>query len=187
MAPMSRRSTLRSCAGPRSRSGSARIRTSSTRSTSSPMPELFYAPHRVRPDGFVDVVAALADLPYDWNEGLFALGVDLGYNDPFAMVLNSWHPNDPNLYEVCAWKQSGLDSDAQNEAIKAVRSHVAIERSTRTPAASASRSSRAGARSGSIATTCPSSRPRSSTSRPRSMCIMPTWLVGAASSAKAHR
>ena len=38
MAPMSRRSTRRSCAGLRSPSGSARIRTSSTRSTSSRMP-----------------------------------------------------------------------------------------------------------------------------------------------------
>jgi len=88
--------------------------------------ELFYAPHRVRADGFVDVAAALADLPYDWRDGHFALGVDLGYNDPFALTLWSWHPNDPNLYEVCAWKQSGLDSDAQNDAIKAVRAHVAI-------------------------------------------------------------
>lgn len=88
--------------------------------------ELLYAPHRVRADGFVDVAAALADLPYDWRDGLFALGVDLGYNDPFALTLWSWHPNDPNLYEVVAWKQSGLDSDAQNEAIKAVRAHVAI-------------------------------------------------------------
>lgn len=88
--------------------------------------ELFYAEHRTRPDGFVDVAAALRDLPYNWSDGLFALGVDLGYNDPFAFVLWSWHPSDPCLYEVCAWKQSGLDSDAQNEAIKAVRAHVAI-------------------------------------------------------------
>jgi len=88
--------------------------------------ELFYAPHRVRADGFVDVEAALRDLPYDWTEGLFSLGCDLGYNDPFAMVLNSWHPSDPNLYEVVAWKKPELDSDAQNQAIKAVRAHVAI-------------------------------------------------------------
>ncbi len=88
--------------------------------------ELFYAPHRLRADGFVDVAAALADLPYRWQDGLFALGVDLGYNDPFAMTLWSWHPHDPKLYEVFAWKKSGLDSDEQNEAIKAVRSVVAI-------------------------------------------------------------
>lgn len=88
--------------------------------------DLFYAPHRARADGFVDVVAALRDLPYDWTQGCFALACDLGYNDPFAMVLNSWHPHDPNLYEVIAWKQSGLDSDAQIEAIKAIRAHVAI-------------------------------------------------------------
>lgn len=88
--------------------------------------ELFYAPHRARPDGFVDVVAALADLPYDWRDGLFALACDLGYNDPFAEVLWSWHPHDPVLYEVCSWKKSGLDSDAQNEALKAIRAHVAV-------------------------------------------------------------
>lgn len=88
--------------------------------------ELFYAPHRTRDDGFVDVPAALADLPYDWKSGFFALGVDLGYNDPFAVTLWSWHASDPVLYEVVAWKRSGLDSDAQNDAIKAVRAHVAI-------------------------------------------------------------
>lgn len=88
--------------------------------------ELFFAPHRARNDNFVDVPAALVDLPYDWTQGMFAMGADLGYNDPFALTLWSWHPSDPNLYEVCAWKQSGLDSDAQNEAIKAIRAHVAI-------------------------------------------------------------
>ena len=88
--------------------------------------ELFYAPHRMRADGFVDVEAALMDLPYDWRDGHFALGVDLGYNDPFAMTLWSWHPHDPNLYEVIAWKKSHLDSNEQNEAINAVRAHVAI-------------------------------------------------------------
>lgn len=88
--------------------------------------ELFYAPHRVRADGFIDVEAALMDLPYPWEQGLFALGVDLGYNDPFAMTLWSWHPHDPCLYEVFAWKKPGLDSNDQNEAIKAVRAHVAI-------------------------------------------------------------
>lgn len=88
--------------------------------------ELFYAPARYRADGFVDVEAALMDLPYDWRDGLFALGVDLGYNDPFAMTLWSWHPQDPSLYEVFAWKKSGLDSAEQNECIKAVRAHVAV-------------------------------------------------------------
>lgn len=88
--------------------------------------ELFYAPHRQRDDDFVDVAAALQDLPYDWRDGLFALGVDLGYNDPFAMTLWSWHPHDASLYEVIAWKRSGLDSDQQNDAIKSIRAHVSI-------------------------------------------------------------
>lgn len=88
--------------------------------------ELFYAPHRTRTDGFVDVAAALRDLPYNWQDAMFALGVDLGYNDPFAMTLWSWHPHDENLYEVIAYKQSGLDSDEQNDRIKAIRSHVVI-------------------------------------------------------------
>lgn len=88
--------------------------------------QLFYAPHRTREDGFVDVARALEDLPYDWKQGIYALGVDLGYNDPFALTLWSWHPHDPKLYEVCAWKKSGLDSDAQNECIKAIRAHVVV-------------------------------------------------------------
>jgi hypothetical protein len=87
---------------------------------------LTYAPHRQRADLFADVPAALEDLPFPWHEGMYAMGVDLGYNDPFAMVLWAWHQHDPNLYEVCAYKRSYLDSDAQNEAIKAIRAHVAV-------------------------------------------------------------
>lgn len=88
--------------------------------------ELFYAPHRARPDGFVDVARALLDLPYDFREGFFAMGADLGYNDPFSFSLRSWHPSDANLYEVCAWKKSGLTSDEQNAALQDVRQHVAV-------------------------------------------------------------
>jgi hypothetical protein len=37
------------------------------------------------------------------------LGVDLGYNDPSAFVLVSYHDHDPNLYVRSAWKKSSLD------------------------------------------------------------------------------
>lgn len=88
--------------------------------------ELFYADARYRPDGFVDVPAALEDLPGSWREYLFSMGCDLGYMDPFTLTVWAWHPNDPNLYEVVSWAKSGLDSDDQNAVMKAIREHVVI-------------------------------------------------------------
>lgn len=92
------------------------------------MPEgsLTYAPARYRADGFIDIPRALLDLPYKWDEGLYALGVDLGYNDPFAMTLWSWHVFDPVLYEVFSFKKSELTSDEQNAYINEVRANVVI-------------------------------------------------------------
>lgn len=97
-----------------------------------PERELFYAPHRARADGFVDVAAALADLPWsaggkvDLSSCFFALGADLGYRDPFALVLWAWHPHDPVLYEVCSWKKSGMVADEQNAALRAVMEVVRV-------------------------------------------------------------
>lgn len=90
--------------------------------------KLCYAPARVRDDGHFDLEAALADLPGDWHEYIFALGVDIGWDDPFAMVLWAWHPHDPTLYEVISWQQSEMDDDQQADAIKSVLRivHVSI-------------------------------------------------------------
>jgi hypothetical protein len=88
---------------------------------------LLYAPQRLRPDGFPDIRAALADLPWDWKQAHFALGVDIGFDpDPFAFVLWGWHPNDPHLYEVASWKKNQLTDREQFEVIKAVREVVAL-------------------------------------------------------------
>jgi len=91
--------------------------------------KITYAPPRYRPDGFVDIPAALADLPGGkdaWRDYVFALGVDLGFEDPFAVVLWAWHGHDPKLYEVASWKRSHLDSDDQAGVIRAIREHVAV-------------------------------------------------------------
>lgn len=92
-----------------------------------PQDQLLYAPHRRREDGFVDIPKALGDLPWDWREGMFSMGVDIGFHpDPFAIVLWGWSGRDPALYEVASWKKTHLTSDEQNAAMKAVRENVAI-------------------------------------------------------------
>ena len=92
-----------------------------------PSERLLYAPHRLRADGFVDVPAALEDLPFDYRQAQFALGADLGYKpDPFALVLWAWHAHDPKLYEVVSWQRGELTADEQVKALLDVRKHVAI-------------------------------------------------------------
>lgn len=92
-----------------------------------PAAQLLYAPQRLRPDGFLDIPAALKDLPWDWKQGFFALGVDIGFtNDPFAIALVGWHPNDPALYEIGSWGKLGLDADAQAQIIADVRELVPL-------------------------------------------------------------
>ena len=92
-----------------------------------PVSRLVYAPARIRPDGFPDVPHALRDLPFNWQEAQYALGIDIGwFPDPFAMTLWAWHGRNPRLYEVLSWKKNYLTSDEQNFAIKAVREHVSI-------------------------------------------------------------
>ncbi len=92
-----------------------------------PARELFYAPARMRPDGFPDVARALEDLPWDWRDGQFSLGADIGFHpDPFALVLWGWHGHDPKMYEICSWSKTNLTSQKQADAIKAIRAHVAI-------------------------------------------------------------
>lgn len=92
-----------------------------------PTSQLWYARPRVRDDGFPDIPKALADLPWNWRDAFFSMGVDLGYYpDPFAFVLWAWHPHDRRLHEVASWKQTHLTSDEQMDAIKAVREHVGI-------------------------------------------------------------
>lgn len=85
---------------------------------------LCYAPARLREDGFPDIAAALLDMPWDWRDGLFALAGDIGWDDPFALVLWGWHPHDSTLYEICSWQKSELDTDAQAAALREVMSFV---------------------------------------------------------------
>lgn len=81
----------------------------------------YYAPVRVRGDGFPDIAACLADLPGDWTDYMFSLGGDLGFRDAFALHCWAWRPHDRNLYEVFSWKKTELDSDQQFNAVKEVR------------------------------------------------------------------
>ena len=92
-----------------------------------PQNRILYAPARLRRDGFPDIKAALEDLPFDWRQGMFALGCDIGFfPDPFAFVLWAWHGHDPCLYEVASWKKTHLTSDQQVAVLRDVQSHVNV-------------------------------------------------------------
>lgn len=83
---------------------------------------LFYAPQRLRPDGFVDFERALRDLPrYGQIEYFTAVGADLGFSpDPFAVSAAAWSLHDPCLYELGTWKARELDSNQQAEILREV-------------------------------------------------------------------
>ncbi len=90
-----------------------------------PKDRIIYAPARTRPDGFPDIARALEDLPFNWRDGMFALGCDIGwYPDPFAWVLWSWHGHDPNLYEVASRRKTHLNSDQQVAELREVQATV---------------------------------------------------------------
>lgn len=81
-----------------------------------------YAPARPSPNGGIDWEAALRDLPlrpdgraYQW---LHVVGADLGYDpDPFAVVVWSWAPDLPGLYELGSWSRSRMTPDEQAEVL----------------------------------------------------------------------
>lgn len=83
---------------------------------------LYYAPHRARPDGFVDIPRALLDLPR-WGsvDYVMSLGADLGFNpDPFAFVLWAWTLLDPRIFEVVSWRKTHLTSPQQANILRSV-------------------------------------------------------------------
>ena len=86
---------------------------------------MFYARQRNRLDGFPDVLRCLYDLPghgmYAWRNYTLALGVDLGYYpDPFAFTLWAWRHDSDHIYEVCSWRQTHLDTDAQAKVLRGI-------------------------------------------------------------------
>jgi hypothetical protein len=88
---------------------------------------IWYAPPRWRPDGFPDLLAALRDLPGDWRDYIFAMGVDLGFDpDPFAVVLWAWHPERPELYEVISYEQTRLRYERQFAILAEIREMVNV-------------------------------------------------------------
>jgi hypothetical protein len=91
-----------------------------------PIHELLYAPERLCPDGFPDVLAAMRDLPgYPERPYFLAMGNDLG---TYAFALHAWSLHDPILYEVASYKRRDLDYDDMVACIIAVRDllHVSI-------------------------------------------------------------
>jgi hypothetical protein len=92
-----------------------------------PEHEIVYAPVRLAPDGFLDLRAAMADLPNFGKIDYFtATGADLGTRAAFAMVTWAWSLHDPILYEVGSWKRSGLDYDEMALWLNAARSQIVI-------------------------------------------------------------
>lgn len=42
----------------------------------------------------------------------YILGIDMGYDDPFAVTVAAYSDHDPNLYQVYEYKERGLDTEA---------------------------------------------------------------------------
>lgn len=89
---------------------------------------LCYAPARMRPDGFPDIPAAMADLPgyKDKREYFCVLGGDLGTRNAFAFTLYAWSLRDPALYEVASFKRPGLNYDEMGAHMTHVGEQVRI-------------------------------------------------------------
>lgn len=92
-----------------------------------PRDELCFAPARLRPDGFPDIAAAMLDLPgYPERPYFCAFGNDLGTRDPYAFTLWVWSLEDPVLYEVASYSESGLDYDEMGAYMRAIGDAVRI-------------------------------------------------------------
>lgn len=93
-----------------------------------PAHQLVYAPQRLAADGFLDLRAAMRDLPgaSEGRDYFVAMGCDLGTKDDFAVVLWAWSLRDPVLYELGAWKRPGLDYDEMAAYLVAARRQVVI-------------------------------------------------------------
>lgn len=90
-----------------------------------PIHELLYAPERFCPDGFPDVLAAMADLPgyREGREYFLGMGNDLG---TYAFSIRAWSLQDPILWEVASYKRRGLDYDDMIGCIIRVRDVLSI-------------------------------------------------------------
>ena len=90
--------------------------------------QLCYAPARLRAGGFPDIETALLDLP-EYVRGrpyFFAFGNDLGTRDPYAFCLWAWSLEDPVLYEVASYSETGLDYDQMGAHMRSVGEIVRI-------------------------------------------------------------
>lgn len=90
-----------------------------------PIHELLYAPERLLPDSFPDVLTAMRDLPgyRDGREYFLGMGNDLG---TYAFSVRAWSLMDPTLYEVASYKKRGLDYDDMIACIIRVRDVLGI-------------------------------------------------------------
>lgn len=52
---------------------------------------------------------------FPWS---YIAGLDMGYTDPFALVVWAYSDNDPNLYQVYEYKEAGLSTDDMLERIE---------------------------------------------------------------------
>jgi hypothetical protein len=51
-------------------------------------------------------------LPAGKDPWHYLLGIDMGYDDPFAVVVAAYSDHDPHLYQVHEYKERGLDTEA---------------------------------------------------------------------------
>lgn len=84
--------------------------------------------------GWIDVEAALADLPPHWTDHRgkrhritwsIAAGFDFGYDpDPFALSLSAYSFDVEDAYELWSWKQRQVHPDDQRDVVRWVLAHV---------------------------------------------------------------
>ncbi len=54
------------------------------------------------------------------GQWFYVCGIDLGYDDPFAVTVAAYSDHDPNLYQVYEYRERGLDTEAMFRVVEGI-------------------------------------------------------------------